>query len=64
MPKPDFRSILQALVERWGDFIVVGGVSLNPAFGPLYSSRSLGLWTCLEESGRAVRTQTFCPIRS
>jgi predicted nucleotidyltransferase len=28
MPKPDFRSILQALVEREVDFIVVGGVAI------------------------------------
>src|SRR6267154_441131 len=28
MPKPDFRSILQALVERGVHFIVVGGVAI------------------------------------
>jgi hypothetical protein len=28
MPRPDFRSILQALVERGVDFIVVGGVAI------------------------------------
>lgn len=28
MPKPDFRSILQTLVEKGVDFIVVGGVAI------------------------------------